>query len=118
MSWLTAYKLKIIAILNVKEVDFRCILWGVSRDEAVNRLKNSVLEDKYVLQIDFGANKTPVDVIKEDAFEEYILETFILVLMESCAESHGKLFLSVKISYSCSYFWGDSSEIHFLREQF
>ena len=49
MSWLTAYKLKIIAILNVKEVDFRFILGGVSRDEAVNRLKNSVLEDKYVL---------------------------------------------------------------------
>ena len=49
MSWLTAYKLKIIEILNVKEVDFRFILWGVSRDEAVNRLKNSVLEDKYVL---------------------------------------------------------------------
>ena len=49
MSWLTAYKLKIIAILNVKEVDFRCILWGVSRNEAVNRQKNSVLEDKYVL---------------------------------------------------------------------
>ena len=28
---------------NVKGVDFRCILWGISRDEAVNRLHNSVL---------------------------------------------------------------------------
>ena len=32
---MTAYELKNIAILNVKIVDFRCILWGASRDEAV-----------------------------------------------------------------------------------
>ena len=42
---MTAYELKIIAILNVKGVDFRCILWGISRDQAVKRLNNSVLED-------------------------------------------------------------------------
>ena len=44
-----AYELKNIAILNAKGVDYRCILWGISRDEAVNRLKNSALEDKGVL---------------------------------------------------------------------
>ena len=44
-----AYELKNIAILNAKGVDYRCILWGISRDEAVNRLNNSVLEDKGVL---------------------------------------------------------------------
>ena len=32
---MTAYELKNITILNVKGVDFRCILWGISRDEAV-----------------------------------------------------------------------------------
>ena len=51
---MTAYELKNIAILNVKGVDFRCIFfffWGgsISRDEAVNRLNNYVLEDKDVL---------------------------------------------------------------------
>ena len=46
---MTANQLKNIAILNVKGVDFRCILLGISRDEAVNRLNNSVLEDKGVL---------------------------------------------------------------------
>ena len=46
---MTAYELKNIAILNVKGVDFRCISWGISRDVAANRLKNSVLEDKGVL---------------------------------------------------------------------
>ena len=46
---MTAYELKSIAILNVKGVDFRCILWGINRDEPVNRLNNSVLEDKGVL---------------------------------------------------------------------
>ena len=39
---MTAYELKNVAILNVKGVDFRCILWGISRDEAANRLNNSV----------------------------------------------------------------------------
>ena len=46
---MTAYELKNIATLNVKGVDFRCIFQGISRDEAVNRLNNSVLEDKGVL---------------------------------------------------------------------
>ena len=44
-----AYELKSIAILNAKGVYYRCILWGISRDEAVNKLMNSVLEDKGVL---------------------------------------------------------------------
>ena len=30
---MTAYDLKNIAILNVKRVDFRCILWGISKDK-------------------------------------------------------------------------------------
>ena len=46
---MTAYKLKNIAILNVKGVDFRCIVWGISEDDVVNRLNNSVFEDKDVL---------------------------------------------------------------------
>ena len=46
---MTAYELKNIAILNVKEVDFRCILQGISRDEAVNKLNNSVLDYRGVL---------------------------------------------------------------------
>ena len=46
---MTAYELKNIGILNVKDVDFGCILLGISRDKAVNRLNNSVLEDKSIL---------------------------------------------------------------------
>ena len=46
---MAVYELKNIAILNVKCVDFRCISWGIRRDEAVNRLNNSLLEDKGVL---------------------------------------------------------------------
>ena len=46
---MTAYELKNIAILNVKSVDFRCILWGITRDETANILNNSMLEDKGVL---------------------------------------------------------------------
>ena len=46
---MTAYELKNIAILNVKGVDIRCILWDISRDKPVNRLNNSLLKDKGVL---------------------------------------------------------------------
>ena len=42
---MTAYD----AILKVNGVDFRCILWGINRDEGVNRLNSSVLEDKGIL---------------------------------------------------------------------
>ena len=44
-----AYDLKNIAKLNAKGVDYRYILWNISKDEAVNQLNNSVLiEDKSV----------------------------------------------------------------------
>ena len=46
---MTVFELKNIAILNVKEVDFRCILQGISRDEAVNKLNNAVLDYRGVL---------------------------------------------------------------------
>ena len=44
-----AYELKNIAILNAKGVDYRCILWGLSQNDAINILHNSVLEDKGAL---------------------------------------------------------------------
>ena len=46
---MTAYELKNIAIMNVKGVDYRCILWAVSKNDAINILNNSVLEDKGAL---------------------------------------------------------------------
>ena len=41
-----AYVLENIAILNVKGVDYRCILWKITRNDAINRLSNSKLDDK------------------------------------------------------------------------
>ena len=46
---ITAYELRNISMLNVKGVDFRCILLGICRDKDVNRRKNSVLQDKGIL---------------------------------------------------------------------
>ena len=43
-----AYELKNNAILNAKGVDYRCILSGISKNDAVDRLNNSALEDKGV----------------------------------------------------------------------
>ena len=40
------HELKNTAILNAKGIDYRCILWGVSKNDSINRLNNSVLEDK------------------------------------------------------------------------
>ena len=70
-----------IEILNVKSFDYRCVLCGIGRNKAVNILNNSMLKDKGViilnnsvledggvLQMEFGANKRPIEVIKKGAF--------------------------------------------------
>ena len=44
--------------------------------------------------MDFGANKTPVEVIKEDIQKKLVLETFILTLMKNGIENHGKNLIS------------------------
>ena len=43
------YSLKNIAILNAKGATFRCILMGISKNEGLKRLNNSVTYDKGVL---------------------------------------------------------------------
>ena len=49
-----AYELKNIATSNTKGVNYRCILWGISKNDVVDRLINSVLEGKGALYKDFG----------------------------------------------------------------
>ena len=44
-----AYSLKDMAILNAKGATFRCILMGISKNEGLKRLNNSVTYDKGVL---------------------------------------------------------------------
>ena len=44
-----AYSLKDIAILNAKGATFRCILRGISKNEVLKRLNNSVTYDRGVL---------------------------------------------------------------------
>ena len=41
-----AYKLENIAILNIKGVDYRCIIWNMTKINAINKLNNSKLDDK------------------------------------------------------------------------
>ena len=45
---ITAYELEDIAILNKSSLDYRCILWGITKNEAVIRSNKSVLENKGV----------------------------------------------------------------------
>ena len=40
------YESENIAILNIKGVDCRCVIWGMSRNDAINRLKNSEFDDR------------------------------------------------------------------------
>ena len=51
MSWFINNGLfyKNIAILSAKGVTFRCILMGISKNEGLKRLNNSVTSDKGVL---------------------------------------------------------------------
>ena len=40
------HELKDIAMLNVKGNDYRCVIWNITRNYAINRLNNSKLDDK------------------------------------------------------------------------
>ena len=44
-----AYSLKRMAISQAKGVTFRCLFMGISKNEGLKRLKNSVTYDKQVL---------------------------------------------------------------------
>ena len=44
-----AYSLKDIAILNAKGNTYRCILMGISKNEGLKRLNNSITYDRGVL---------------------------------------------------------------------
>ena len=68
---MVVYDLKDFMILNIKGVDYRCYVFNMNKNDAINLLNNSVLDNKVHL-------------------EEPILETFILVLMINGIESHGK----------------------------
>ena len=46
-----AYELKSIAILNVKSIGYRCLLWSVTKNDAINMFGNSKLDDKGTLWI-------------------------------------------------------------------
>ena len=48
---MTVYELKNIAISNVKGVDYRCILWKMTKNNAIDRLNNSKLNYKGTLLI-------------------------------------------------------------------
>ena len=41
-----ANELENIAILNVKGIDYECILWNRTKNDAINRLNISKLDDK------------------------------------------------------------------------
>ena len=36
-----AYELKNVKILNIKGVDYRCVIWSMTRNYAINWLNNS-----------------------------------------------------------------------------
>ena len=49
MSLEMAYSLKNIAILSAKGATFRCLLMGISKNEVLKKLNNSVTYDRGVL---------------------------------------------------------------------
>ena len=44
-----AYELKNTGIVNVKGIDYRCVLWNITRTDAINMLGNSKLDDQGTL---------------------------------------------------------------------
>ena len=74
-----------VAIVSIKGSDYRIHSWYMTKNDAINLLNNSVLDNK-------GVSKWILLHIKHllrAHLEELILETFILVLMVNGIESHG-----------------------------
>ena len=46
-----SYELGNIEILNVKGIDYRCLVWNMTTNDEINRLNNSELHDKESLWI-------------------------------------------------------------------
>ena len=46
-----AYELENIAMLNIKGIDYRLVLWNMTKNDASNRLNNSKLDDKGSLSV-------------------------------------------------------------------
>ena len=77
-----AHDVENIAILNVKGVDYRCVLWNITRNDAVNRLNNFKLDDKGLLWTYMLVQiKHLLTYLKREHLEELILDILILVLM-------------------------------------
>ena len=47
-----------IAINTVKNVDYRCIIYNISKFDAINWLKNSVLENRGYIQRNIALNSS------------------------------------------------------------
>ena len=47
-----AYELENIAILNISGVDYRCVIWGMSRSDTINKLNNDVSINKYGVSVE------------------------------------------------------------------
>ena len=64
-----AFSLDNIAVLNVGNVFYWCILMGISKDEGLKRLNNANnLGKRGIVWMGFNPNKTPIEVIREGAF--------------------------------------------------
>ena len=47
--WKKLQKCYHIVILNVKSVDYKCVLWNMTKNDVTNRLSNFRLDDKGTL---------------------------------------------------------------------
>ena len=45
-TFIMGYELENIAMLNVKGVDYKCVLWNMTKNDGINSLNNSKLDDK------------------------------------------------------------------------
>ena len=46
-----AFELEDISILNVKGVNYWCVIWSITKNDEINRLNNSTLDDEGTLWI-------------------------------------------------------------------
>ena len=61
-----AFGIENIAILNIKDIDYRSVVWKMSRSDAINRSSNSKLDNKWNVKWKDCGNSFNSWIDKED----------------------------------------------------
>ena len=86
-----AFSLDNIAVLNVANVFYQCILMSFSKDEGLKRLNiANYLGKRGIVWMELNPNKAPIEIIKEGTFGGTYFRDIYSGIMKNGTKIHGK----------------------------